>query len=266
MPWFKVDDHFWSHPKVSSLSNDAISLWVRAGSYAAQHLTDGFIPDATVTRQLWASLEHVGELVACGLWVQESGGYRFHDWFEYQPTAESTHAKRAAARERMRAFRENKRAGSSDVRANNASTCAERSREVRSTPNPNPNPYPNPSTSDEVEDNKPRKRGGRLPPDFAITDDMRQWARDTVPALDVDELLPEFVDYWAAQPGQKGVKTDWVATWRNGMRKQSEWRGRGQQRRLTAAERNAAEYQAIYGGGSGRAGSVQALDLGELEG
>jgi phage terminase Nu1 subunit (DNA packaging protein) len=28
-----------------------------------------------------------------------------------------------------------------------------------------------------------------------------------------------FVDYWIAQPGQKGVKTDWDATWRNWMRR-----------------------------------------------
>ena len=28
-----------------------------------------------------------------------------------------------------------------------------------------------------------------------------------------------FGDYWRAQPGQKGVKLDWDATWRNWMRK-----------------------------------------------
>lgn len=28
----------------------------------------------------------------------------------------------------------------------------------------------------------------------------------------------KFVDYWRAQPGQKGVKTDWPATWRNWVR------------------------------------------------
>ena len=31
--------------------------------------------------------------------------------------------------------------------------------------------------------------------------------------------LEKFRDYWAAQPGQKGVKTDWPATWRNWVRR-----------------------------------------------
>jgi hypothetical protein len=31
--------------------------------------------------------------------------------------------------------------------------------------------------------------------------------------------LEKFRDYWAAQPGQKGVKTDWPATWRNWCRR-----------------------------------------------
>lgn len=29
----------------------------------------------------------------------------------------------------------------------------------------------------------------------------------------------KFVDYWASQPGQKGVKTNWDATWRNWIRR-----------------------------------------------
>lgn len=31
--------------------------------------------------------------------------------------------------------------------------------------------------------------------------------------------LEKFRDYWSAQPGQKGVKTDWPATWRNWARR-----------------------------------------------
>jgi len=34
--------------------------------------------------------------------------------------------------------------------------------------------------------------------------------------------LPRFVDYWRAQPGAKGRKTDWQATWRNWCRKDAE--------------------------------------------
>ena len=41
------------------------------------------------------------------------------------------------------------------------------------------------------------------------------------------KVFDTFRDYWRAQPGQKGVKTDWPATWRNWCRRHSENGGRG---------------------------------------
>ena len=34
------------------------------------------------------------------------------------------------------------------------------------------------------------------------------------------EIEETFRDYWVAQPGQKGRKADWEATWRNWVRNQ----------------------------------------------
>jgi hypothetical protein len=39
-------------------------------------------------------------------------------------------------------------------------------------------------------------------------------------------VAAEFLDYWIAQPGQRGVKTDWPATWRNWVRRQAKVNGR----------------------------------------
>lgn len=87
MPWFKVDDQFWSHPKVVELSPDAVSLWVRAGSYAAQHLTDGIVTYGIV-RMLAADRDAATELTNAGLWDQkDSRTWSFHDWEDYQPDA-----------------------------------------------------------------------------------------------------------------------------------------------------------------------------------
>ena len=57
--------------------------------------------------------------------------------------------------------------------------------------------------------------------------------------LTVEEVLKEeesFRDYWISVPGQKGVKLDWDATWRNRIRavverkKEREFRnGKGKQ-------------------------------------
>lgn len=96
MPWFKVDDQFWSHPKVVECSDAAIALWVRAGSYASQHLTNGRITHGTL-RMLASSREVADELVLAGLWDQlDARTWEFHDWESYQPTREVTESTREA--------------------------------------------------------------------------------------------------------------------------------------------------------------------------
>lgn len=104
MTWFKVDDGFWSHPKSAPLSNDAVALWVRAGAYCCQHLTDGFVK-ASVLRML-GERESADELVDSGLWRDVTGGWRFHDWDEYQETSETVKKRREDARDRQRKARE----------------------------------------------------------------------------------------------------------------------------------------------------------------
>lgn len=61
-------------------------------------------------------------------------------------------------------------------------------------------------------------RGTRLPADWTPTQDLQAWAYKTRPDLSARETLERFRDYWIAQPGQKGVKLDWDATFRNWVR------------------------------------------------
>jgi len=76
------------------------------------------------------------------------------------------------------------------------------------------------ATSTSTKERGAAKRGTRLTRFFAIDEEMRAWAAKETPLVNIDEKLGEFVDYWASVPGDRGVKLDWVATWRNGMRKQ----------------------------------------------
>jgi uncharacterized protein YdaU (DUF1376 family) len=66
----------------------------------------------------------------------------------------------------------------------------------------------------------PIARGTRLPQDFAITEEHRKFASEI--GADVDREFETFCDYWIAQPGQKGVKTEWNATFRNWLRRSVE--------------------------------------------
>jgi len=65
---------------------------------------------------------------------------------------------------------------------------------------------------------KENKRGSRLPQDWFLTKSMGDWATQERPDLDVRQVADQFKDYWVAQAGQKGVKLDWDATWRNWVR------------------------------------------------
>jgi hypothetical protein len=63
-------------------------------------------------------------------------------------------------------------------------------------------------TEREVERKRETKRASRLP------DTWHPRAEDGIDNLE----LAKFRDYWKAVPGQKGVKLDWDATWRNWLR------------------------------------------------
>jgi hypothetical protein len=64
-------------------------------------------------------------------------------------------------------------------------------------------------------------RGTRLPADWVLTRAPGVWAASEQPTWTpehIRKVAESFKDYWIAQPGTKGRKTDWEATWRNWVR------------------------------------------------
>ena len=79
------------------------------------------------------------------------------------------------------------------------------------------------------------KRASRLPED---------WAPEPEPEIEADiaaRELPRFADYWRAQPGAKGRKLDWQATWRNWCRKAREDRRHANPARANRFDASSAE-------------------------
>jgi uncharacterized protein YdaU (DUF1376 family) len=62
------------------------------------------------------------------------------------------------------------------------------------------------------------KRGSRLSSDFLFTGEWLAFCKQERPDLEPVQTFEKFKDYWIAQAGQKGVKLDWFATWRNWVR------------------------------------------------
>lgn len=104
MAWVRIDDGFWSHPKVIAAGNAAIGLWIKAASYCAQHLTDGFVPDHVVPL-LGGTRTQAQRLLSAKLWQKADGGWVFHDWDDYQLSKEKVLKRRAAAKGRQAAWR-----------------------------------------------------------------------------------------------------------------------------------------------------------------
>jgi hypothetical protein len=63
-------------------------------------------------------------------------------------------------------------------------------------------------------------KGTRWEKGFALPDEWIEFCNKERKDLSVSKVFEEFTDYWVSVPGQKGVKLDWSATWRNWIRNQ----------------------------------------------
>jgi hypothetical protein len=120
MAWVRLDENFARHPKVLAAGPLGMAMQVAALCYANQYLTDGFIPRSVVPglidleglgMRLWhGEITGGGEdadwtlvvedLIGAGLWEKVNGGFRIHDYHDYQPSKEEVLAlreKRSAA-------------------------------------------------------------------------------------------------------------------------------------------------------------------------
>lgn len=75
----------------------------------------------------------------------------------------------------------------------------------------------------------PRKSATRLPEEWALPKAWGDWALDERPDMTAEDVRKEgecFADYWHAKAGADARKADWLATWRNWVRRASGGGGR----------------------------------------
>jgi hypothetical protein len=219
--WFKVDDKFHASEEVMSIPlpqrAGAIGLWTLSGAWSSDHLKNGFVPVTHL--ETWGGTVEMAEvLVTAKLWTRVGKrGYQFRNWAKWQITREQVESNREREREKKAGWRAAKAAKTEGSPDGVPGGQVPRPQVVPSIPT-----RPDPTRPDQ-ERKAPAGRGSRVPNDFKISDDMRAWAAQNTPLVNVDSKLGEWRDYWAGVAGAKGVRTDWEATWRNGMRKQQEW-------------------------------------------
>lgn len=81
--------------------------------------------------------------------------------------------------------------------------------------------------------NKP----SRIPETFVITDAMRTWATEHVPAVEINFETESFIDYWSAK-ATHATKLDWTKTWQVWMRENQKRQYRRTTPKTTRAEQN----------------------------
>jgi hypothetical protein len=135
----RVDDAFYDHPKLAVAGPLGMAQWIAALAWCNRNLSDGFVPRAVAKRLLdWDDVPGPGHgpdndpdgvsdggsgvqagwvcrrLVRAGLWEEVEGGYRVHDYLDYQPSAAEVRSTQAKARERMARARARRQQASPD--------------------------------------------------------------------------------------------------------------------------------------------------------
>ena len=214
MAWFKVDDGFYSSRKVLMIPRamrfECIGVWVMAGTWSAKELTDGHIPEY-ILEEFGSIPEIRDELIRVGLWVSDGAeGAHFHDWDQYQPTREQVLEKRENT---QKARSEAGKRGMASRWDNKGITNEQAPDNKLITPT-----RPDPTIPKGI-----GKRAARISPTFEVTKSMTEWALAKKYTLDLSAETEKFVDYYLAEAGTKGVKLDWVATWRNWITRAQGW-------------------------------------------
>lgn len=107
MPWARIDDNFYDHPKALEAWEEprAVGLWCLALSWAMRQGSRGHVNELWVKRLIPDDGERAavaGALVRAGLWQENGQGWVIHDFDKYNPLPEDIEARRAADRERKR--------------------------------------------------------------------------------------------------------------------------------------------------------------------
>ena len=213
MTWFKVDDKLHDHRKSRRAQKSAMGVWVLAGSWCMDNLSDGFVPESVLSRG--GTRRDAAKLVDALLWetAEKDGenGWQFCNWHAFQPSKAEVESEREATKERVRKWRESKKSNA----VTNGVTNSVVTPEVRA-PRPDPT-RPDPSKREGA------PRAHQLPDTFRPSDKHQSLAAEK--GVDLRAEWPKFCDYHRSKGS---TMKDWSAALNNWIRKAAEYGGKVQ--------------------------------------
>ena len=105
MAYTNTDYSFWTNPKVRAAGKDAALLYIAGNGFCNEYLTDGFISDTDIETVAFNAFlrspkRAVEALMIAGLWDRVRGGYKIHDYLDYNKSKkeiEELRSKKTAA-------------------------------------------------------------------------------------------------------------------------------------------------------------------------
>jgi|SRR5215471_385582 len=100
MGWVRLEDGIGEHPKLAAVDDHAFALYVCGLAYCNRNLTDGFIPTAVglTLRHSGKTKQAIVALETARLWQAVDGGWRVHDYLDYQPSKQQVELSRGKVR------------------------------------------------------------------------------------------------------------------------------------------------------------------------
>jgi hypothetical protein len=222
--WIKMRNNLWDDPRVSRLCDITGSgeapiigglywLWATAD----EHTADGFMPGLSASgidrktgvRGLGAALQEVR-------WIEEAeGGIRLVRFDEHNGASAKRRCMEAQRKANSRSLSASDADGTRNDGGRNAPFCGPREEKRREEKKDN-------GISDSSESaaaESARKRASRkCPESFSLTDEMREWAKQNHPAVNIEIETAKLRDHTF-----KTAITDWAGAWRNWIRKAAEY-------------------------------------------
>lgn len=214
MDWFRMYGEFATDPKVQMMSEAMQRRLVMLFCLECSNGIETFHVTERATSIAFA-LRVSDEVLAETKVVFLAKGFINDDWTLRNWSTRQYESDSSTAR--VKAWRDKKK-----QQAQQGETLQKRSSNApeqnRTDTEQNKNPLNPPAAENEKPDADPKpptdpkpKRKSRLPEPFNLTGDMRKWAVERTPAVNLANETEKFVNYWR---GSGGTKLDWSATWR----------------------------------------------------
>jgi hypothetical protein len=213
MSWVKLDDQFFTHPKVQRAGRDARDLFLVGLTYCANHRTDGIVPAEALPLLAFMAGIPDGEaaarkLVEVHLWEEGATGYAVHQYLEYNPSREKieeTRQHRAEAGSKGGKAAHSKREA---ICSDFASAGLDTDVEQKSTPSPVPVPVPDPVPVPEPRSSADADGGAGAPPPAPSPGKRAQSPEERARARQQQAVVKHLRDHFASVSGISPPRAD----------------------------------------------------------